>query len=146
MRERTGEDAEEREGGRNGGGLAKKSPPRPHTLLLLFRQSDALDRDTFPAGPKPAAVVAQLIRDKRLLDSNPRLNLATFVATSVEKECEELMLEALNVNAIDEEEYPSATEIHAQCVRQLADLTNAEGVCGKLQNGKKKKLSGARLF
>lgn len=106
---------------------------QPHSALFfafLHYQTDSLDHAEFPARPKPAAVAAQLIRDKRLLDANPRLNLASFVTTSVEPECLQLMQESLNVNAVDEEEYPSATEIHATCVRQMADLLHAPGVCG----------------
>jgi glutamate decarboxylase len=41
-----------------------------------------------------------------------RLNLASFVTTWMEPECDELMHEARNVNFIDESEYPSCTEIH----------------------------------
>ncbi len=41
-----------------------------------------------------------------------RLNLASFVTTWMEPECDDLMQEARNVNFIDYEEYPSSVEIH----------------------------------
>lgn len=40
-----------------------------------------------------------------------RLNLASFVTTWMEPEAEKLMMESLDVNYVDTEEYPSTTEI-----------------------------------
>lgn len=40
-----------------------------------------------------------------------RLNLASFVTTWMEPECEEIMTESYNINYIDESEYPSTTSI-----------------------------------
>ena len=37
-----------------------------------------------------------------ILDGTPRMNLATFVTTYMEKECEELMMEAARKNYIGE--------------------------------------------
>ena len=81
---------------------------------------------TFPPGPLRPEAAAQLIRDFRALDSRPSLNVASFVTTQVEPECRELMAEALTINYIDEEEYPSTAQIHNQCVAQLGDLLSAE--------------------
>lgn len=47
-----------------------------------------------------------------------RLNLASFVTTWMEPECEALMAESLNINYIDENEYPSTTCIQNQRVPQ----------------------------
>eukprot|EP00884_Botryococcus_braunii_P013788 jgi/Botrbrau1/2240/Bobra.101_2s0068.1 len=89
-----------------------------------------VDRSKFPERPMPARVVQRLIRHRRMLDATPRLNLASFVTTYMEPECEELMMEAMTVNYIDQSEYPSTTEIHNDCVKMLADLYHAEEVCG----------------
>ena len=43
-----------------------------------------------------------------------RLNLASFVTTWMEPECEALMAESFNINYIDEHEYPSTTCIQNQ--------------------------------
>jgi len=43
-----------------------------------------------------------LIDDEMILDGTPRMNLATFVTTYMEKECEELMMEAARKNYIGE--------------------------------------------
>lgn len=82
--------------------------------------------DSFPAAPMRAEAAAQLLRDFRALDSRPSLNVASFVTTQVEPECQQLMAEALTINFIDEEEYPSTAQIQQQCVSQLGDLLHAE--------------------
>lgn len=90
------------------------------------RYLSPIDATKFPAGGMPARVTQQIIRDKRLLDANPRLNLASFVTTWMEPECDAIIAEAKSVNYIDEAEYPSSTEIQNTCVGMLADLFHAE--------------------
>lgn len=46
-----------------------------------------------------------------MLDGNPRLNLASFVTTWMEPECDKLMMEAINKNYVDMDEYPVTTEL-----------------------------------
>ena len=72
----------------------------------------------------PAAAAAQIIRDERQLDANPRLNLATFLTTWMEPEARELMADALAVNAVELEEYGSVTEMTSRCVAILSRLFN----------------------
>ena len=86
---------------------------------------------SFPSGPMRGEAAAQLLRDFRALDSRPSLNVASFVTTQVEPECQQLMAEALTINYIDEEEYPSTAQIQQQCVAQLGDLLSAEKDEGK---------------
>ena len=59
------------------------------------------------------------------LDSDPSLNLASFVTTSMEKEAEQLMLEGLTVNFVDHMAYPKNADIERRCVNMVAELTNA---------------------
>ena len=59
--------------------------------------------------PKEAAY--QIINDELMLDGNPRLNLASFVTTWMESECDKLMMAAMNKNYVDMDEYPVTTEI-----------------------------------
>jgi hypothetical protein len=44
-----------------------------------------------------------------LLDSDSRLNLATFVTTWMEPEAEKLVAEAFDKNMIDKDEYPNSS-------------------------------------
>uniref|UniRef100_A0A0E0P9T2 glutamate decarboxylase n=1 Tax=Oryza rufipogon TaxID=4529 RepID=A0A0E0P9T2_ORYRU len=55
----------------------------------------------------------QIVHDELLLDSSPRLNLASFVTTWMEPECDRLILEAINKNYADMDEYPVTTELQA---------------------------------
>lgn len=61
--------------------------------------------------PKDAAY--QIINDELMLDGNPRLNLASFVTTWMEPECDKLMMSAINKNYVDMDEYPVTTELQA---------------------------------
>jgi glutamate decarboxylase len=67
----------------------------------------------------------QIIHDELLLDSSPRLNLASFVTTWMEPECDKLILEGINKNYADMDEYPVTTEIQNRCVNIIARLFNA---------------------
>ena len=50
-----------------------------------------------------------LQNDELMLDGNPRLNLASFVTTWMEPECDKLMMAAINKNYVDMDEYPVIT-------------------------------------
>ncbi|KAH7557019.1 hypothetical protein JRO89_XS11G0030100 [Xanthoceras sorbifolium] len=67
--------------------------------------------------PKEAAY--QIINDELMLDGNPRLNLASFVTTWMEPECDKLMMASINKNYVDMDEYPN------RCVNMIAHLFNA---------------------
>ncbi|CAN6275826.1 unnamed protein product [Urochloa humidicola] len=67
----------------------------------------------------------QIIHDELLLDSSPRLNLASFVTTWMEPECDKLILEGINKNYADMDEYPVTTELQNRCVNIIARLFNA---------------------
>ncbi|KAJ9708680.1 hypothetical protein PVL29_000616 [Vitis rotundifolia] len=73
--------------------------------------------------PKEAAY--QIINDELMLDGNPRLNLASFVTTWMEPECDKLMMAAINKNYVDMDEYPVTTELQNRCVNIIAHLFNA---------------------
>lgn len=59
--------------------------------------------------PKEAAY--QIISDELMLDGNPRLNLASFVTTWMEEECDKLIMASINKNYVDMDEYPVTTEL-----------------------------------
>lgn len=88
--------------------------------------SGAVPKYRLPDGEMPARLAYQLIHDELALDGNPALNLATFVTTWMEPEAEALIGETLNVNSIDQDEYPQTTEIQNRCVSILADLFHAD--------------------
>ena len=71
-------------------------------------------RWSLPPNETPKDAAYQVIADDLMLDGNPRLNLASFVTTWMEPECDKLMQAALNKNYIDMDEYPITTEIQVQ--------------------------------
>lgn len=73
--------------------------------------------------PKEAAY--QIINDELMLDGNPRLNLASFVTTWMEPECDKLIMASTNKNYVDMDEYPVTTELQNRCVNMIANLFHA---------------------
>lgn len=90
--------------------------------------ANPIAKNKLPVHGAPANVCYQMIKDIRNLDATPSLNLASFVTTWMEPEAEKLILESLNVNYVDTEEYPSSTEIQNRCVSMLAKLFHSPAV------------------
>ena len=80
--------------------------------------------------PVPADTAYQLIHDELMLDGNAKLNLATFVTTSMEVQATRLMSECADKNMIDKDEYPQTAELERRCVSILADLWHAPDPSG----------------
>ncbi|KAJ3679578.1 hypothetical protein LUZ60_017589 [Juncus effusus] len=72
---------------------------------------DPLPRYEMPQNSISKDAAYQIIHDELQLDCNPRLNLASFVTTWMEPECDKLMIEAVNKNYADMDEYPVTTEL-----------------------------------
>jgi glutamate decarboxylase len=97
-----------------------------HALAYGSRYvEEPVPKYTMPAGAMPPDVAYQIIHDELNLDGNPLLNLASFVTTWMEPQAERLMMETLNKNYIDQDEYPQTTEIQNRCVNMLANLFHA---------------------
>jgi len=67
----------------------------------------------------------QLIHDELQTQGNPTLNMASFVTTVMDEECDRLITENLGVNYIDTEVYRANLEIQNRCVAILNDLCGA---------------------
>nr|AHB63231.1 glutamate decarboxylase 2 [Scutellaria baicalensis] len=96
---------------------------------------DALPRFKIPENSIPKEAAFQIINDELMLDGNPRLNLASFVTTWMEPECDKLIMDSINKNYVDMDEYPVTTELQNRCVNMIAHLFNAplgdgETACG----------------
>ncbi|KAG6722872.1 glutamate decarboxylase 1-like [Carya illinoinensis] len=61
----------------------------------------------------PKEVAYHIINDKLMLDGNPRLNLASFMTTWMELECDKLIMYFVNKSHVDKDEYPVTTELQA---------------------------------
>ncbi|KAL0421702.1 UNVERIFIED_CONTAM: Glutamate decarboxylase [Sesamum latifolium] len=85
----------------------------------------SLPRFKIPDGSMPKEAAYQIVNDELMLDGNPRLNLASFVTTWMEPECDKLIMESINKNYVDMDEYPVTTELQNRCVNIIAHLFHA---------------------
>ena len=79
---------------------------------------------TIPAGPTIPSVAYQMVKDETFAQTQPRLNLGTFVTTYMDDYATKLMNEAINVNYIDETEYPRVAVMCQKCINIVANLWN----------------------
>ena len=77
-----------------------------------------------PEGPTIPTVAYQMVKDETFAQTQPRLNLATFVTTYMDDYATRLMNEAINVNYIDETEYPRVAVMCQKCINIVANLWN----------------------
>ncbi|MDC0315422.1 glutamate decarboxylase [Synechococcus sp. AH-551-G15] len=70
----------------------------------------------------------RLIHDELATQGNPMLNMASFVTTVMDEECDRLIAENLGVNYIDTEVYRANSDIQSRCVNMLNDLCNAPDI------------------
>lgn len=75
--------------------------------------------------PMSEKAASSIIRNELKLDGNPDLNLASFVTTEVDEECQNLMIANLNKNLVDTSQYGHTSEIQDRCVNILANLFHA---------------------
>ncbi|EGO29170.1 hypothetical protein SERLADRAFT_341298, partial [Serpula lacrymans var. lacrymans S7.9] len=114
---------------------SKDHPHRKHytdSSRKTYHQSWSRDEDaaevpkyTLPTNGIPSRSAYQLIHDEMTLDGNPTLNLASFVHTWMPPEAEKLIMENINKNAVDLDEYPATQVIHSRCISMIADLWKA---------------------
>ena len=86
---------------------------------------EAISKYRLPERSTEPRVAYQLCKDELKLDGKPSLNLASFVTTWMEPEAEQLIMESLNKNLADHDEYPSCVEFELRCVNMLAHLFHA---------------------
>ena len=70
-------------------------------------------------------VAYQMVKDETFAQTQPRLNLATFVTTYMDEYATKLMNEAININYIDETEYPRIAVMNGKCINIVANLWNS---------------------
>ncbi|XP_054782432.1 glutamate decarboxylase-like [Prosopis cineraria] len=86
---------------------------------------DPIPKFKMPEKSIPKEAAYQFISDELMLDGAPRLNLASFVTTWMEPECDKLIMASLNKNYVDMDEYPVTTELQNRCVNMIAHLFHA---------------------
>ncbi|KAJ3672842.1 hypothetical protein LUZ60_006216 [Juncus effusus] len=104
---------------------ASESDVSIHSTFASRYVRTSLPRFRMPENSIPKEAAYQIINDELMLDGNPRLNLASFVTTWMEPECDKLMMSSINKNYVDMDEYPVTTELQNRCVNMIAHLFNA---------------------
>lgn len=96
----------------------------PITFGSRSMQSSA-PTDRIPMNPTDADIAYQMVREETFPQTRPELNLATFVTTYMDDNATKLMNEAININYIDETEYPHVAVMAARCINIMANLWNS---------------------
>ncbi|MCP3968441.1 MAG: glutamate decarboxylase [Lentisphaerae bacterium] len=110
----------------------KKSEFRPFTSSAYAGRwvTSEVPKDKIPEKSMESRAAYQLVHDEMNLDSNPALNLASFVTTWMEEEAENIIIESLNKNYIDEDEYPQTRAIHDRVIRMTGNLCHSAEAAG----------------
>ena len=75
-----------------------------------------------PKHKTPAEIAYQMVKDETFPQTQPRLNLATFVTTYMDEYGTRLMNEAIGINYIDETEYPRVAVMCGRCINLVANM------------------------
>ncbi|MBQ2417624.1 MAG: glutamate decarboxylase [Alistipes sp.] len=81
--------------------------------------------DKLPQTGTEPEIAYQTVKNETYPQTQPRLNLATFVTTSMDAYATKLMNEAVNVNYIDQTEYPRVAVMCGRCINIIANLWNS---------------------
>ncbi len=92
-----------------------------------------------PRSGTEAQVAYKMVKDETYPQTQPRLNLATFVTTYMDEWATKLMNDAIDMNYIDETEYPRVALMSGRCINIIANMWNTpekeEWKCGALGIG-----------
>ena len=75
-----------------------------------------------PKHKTPAQKAYQIVKDETFPQTQPRLNLATFVTTYMDDYGTKIMNEAVGINYIDETEYPRVAVMCGRCINMIANM------------------------
>ena len=78
-----------------------------------------------PEHKTPAQIAYRMVKDETFPQTQPRLNLATFVTTYMDEYGTRLMNEAVGINYIDETEYPRVAVMCGRCINMVANMWNS---------------------
>ena len=80
--------------------------------------------EVIPQYSTPAETAYQIVKDETFPQTQPRLNLATFVTTYMDDYGTRLMNDAVGINYIDETEYPRVAVMCGRCINMVANMWN----------------------
>ena len=94
---------------------------------LIFgssRMKEPAPTEYIPKHKTRAETAYQIVKDETFPQTQPRLNLATFVTTYMDDYGTRLMNEAVGINYIDETEYPRVAVMCGRCINMVANMWN----------------------
>ncbi|MBQ7812349.1 MAG: glutamate decarboxylase [Bacteroidales bacterium] len=94
---------------------------------IIFGSSEMREpapSEFIPKHRTPAEIAYQMVKDETFPQTQPRLNLATFVTTYMDDYGTRLMNEAVGINYIDETEYPRVAVMCGRCINMVANMWN----------------------
>ena len=80
---------------------------------------------TIPERSTTPEIAYRMVKDETFAQTQPRLNLATFVTTYMDEYATRLMNESIAINYIDQTEYPRVAVITSRCINIIANLWNS---------------------
>ncbi len=95
---------------------------------IIFGSSEMREpapSEFIPKHRTPAEIAYQMVKDETFPQTQPRLNLATFVTTYMDDYGTRLMNEAVGINYIDETEYPRVAVMCGRCINMVANMWNS---------------------
>ncbi len=79
---------------------------------------------TIPEESTSPEIAYQMVKSETYAQTQSRLNLATFVTTYMDEHATRLMNEAIDINYIDETEYPRVAVMCGRCINIIANMWN----------------------
>lgn len=107
--------------------MEKSDYRNEHDNTAVFGSEEMLQpapTDVIPRYGTRPEIAYQMVKDETFAQTQPRLNLATFVTTYMDPFATRLMNEAISLNYIDETEYPRVAVMNAKCINIMANLWN----------------------
>ena len=107
--------------------MDQKNDTRENVTTAIFGSKKMLTpapTEFIPKNKTAPEIAYQLVKDETYAQTQPRLNLATFVTTYMDDYATRLMNEAIDVNYIDETEYPRVAVMCGRCINIMANLWN----------------------
>ena len=97
-----------------------------HQIMFGSRQMrESAPSQFIPEHMTPAETAYQIVKDETFPQTQPRLNLATFVTTYMDDYGTRLMNEAVGINYIDETEYPRVAVMCGRCINMVSNMWNS---------------------
>ena len=100
-----------------------KTRAEDNTAIFGSRQMrEPAPSEYIPQHKTPAEIAYQIVKDETFPQTQPRLNLATFVTTYMDDYGTRLMNDAVAINYIDETEYPRVAVMCGRCINMIANM------------------------